>query len=71
MKNVSFQCRLVYIYNVLWSSLVSLVYVKQLIGHQRTGDVTACAHHLVIFELFLAEIRVPVAFLTKPGMLRC
>ena len=33
------------------------------------GDVSADAHPSVVFELFLAQIRVPVAFLTKPGIL--
>ena len=33
------------------------------------GDVSAHAHLSVVFELFLAQIRVPVAFLTKPGIL--
>ena len=33
------------------------------------GDVSADAHPSVVFELFLAQIRVSVAFLTKPGIL--
>ena len=33
------------------------------------GDVRVGAHHSVVFELFLAQIRVPVVFLTKPGIL--
>ena len=33
------------------------------------GDVSADAHPSVVFELFLAHIRVPVAFLTKLGIL--
>ena len=33
------------------------------------GDVSSDAHLSVVFELFLAQIRVPVAFLTKPGIL--
>ena len=33
------------------------------------GDVSADAHPSVIFKLFLAHIRVPVAFLTKLGIL--
>ena len=32
------------------------------------GDVSAGEQHSVVFELFLAQIRVPVAFLTKPGI---
>ena len=32
------------------------------------GDVSADAHPSVVFELFLAQIRVPVAFLTRPGI---
>ena len=32
-------------------------------------DVSADARPLVVFEMFLAQIRVPVAFLTKPGIL--
>ena len=32
-------------------------------------DVSADAHPSVVFELFLAQIRVSVAFLTKPGIL--
>ena len=42
---------------------------KQLMEHQRMGDVSADAHPSVVFELFLAQIRVPVAFLTKSGIL--
>ena len=33
------------------------------------GDVSATTNLLVVFELFLAQIRVPVAFFTKPGIL--
>ena len=34
------------------------------------GDVSADTHPAVVFELLvLAQIRVPVAFLTKPGIL--
>ena len=33
------------------------------------GNVSADAHPYVVFELFLAQIPVPVAFLTKPGIL--
>ena len=33
------------------------------------GDVSADEHPSVVFELFLAQIRVPTAFLTKPGIL--
>ena len=33
------------------------------------GDVSADARPSVIFELFLSQIRVPVAFLTKPCIL--
>ena len=33
------------------------------------GDVSADMHLSVIFGLFLAQVRVPVAFLTKPGIL--
>ena len=33
------------------------------------GDVSADAHLSVVFELFLAQILVPVASLTKPGIL--
>ena len=33
------------------------------------GDVSADTHPSVFFKLFLAQIRVPVAFLTKPGIL--
>ena len=33
------------------------------------GDVSADAHPSVVFELFWAQIRVPVAFLTMPGIL--
>ena len=32
-------------------------------------DVSADANPSVVFELFLVQIRVPVAFLTKPGIL--
>ena len=32
------------------------------------GDVSADAHPSVVFELFLAQIRFPGAFLTKPGI---
>ena len=42
---------------------------KQLTEHKRIGDVSADAHHTVVFELFLSQIRVPVAFLFKPGIL--
>ena len=33
------------------------------------GEVSADAHPSVVFEMFLAQIRVPVAFLTMPGIL--
>ena len=33
------------------------------------GDVSADVHPSVVFELFLAQIRVPIAFLTKLGIL--
>ena len=33
------------------------------------GDVSVDAHPSVVFELFLAQIRVPGAFLIKPGIL--
>ena len=44
---------------------------KQLTEPQRfgIGSVSADAHPSVVFELFLAQIRVPVVFLTKPGIL--
>ena len=42
---------------------------KQLTEHKRIGDVSADAHHTVVFELFLSQIRVPVTFLSKPGIL--
>ena len=32
------------------------------------GDVSADAHPSVVFQLFLAHIRVPVTFFTKPGI---
>ena len=42
---------------------------KQLTEPQRIGNVSADAHPSVVFELFLAQIRVPVAFPTKPDIL--
>ena len=44
MKTASFQRRLVYTYIALWPSLVSHVYVKQLKGHQRMGDVSVVVY---------------------------
>ena len=52
---------------VVQFSLICLC--KQLTEHQRMGDVSADTHPSVIFKLFLAQIRVPVAFLTKPSIL--
>ena len=49
-RPASFQCRLVYAYNVLWSSLVSHFNVKQFTGHQLIGHVSVGEHTSVVFE---------------------